>query len=491
MDFTPLENILDFSLHPDHYKERVQKRWDYIQEQLKTDPDFVAYDYLEYRNLHSDTLWVNKKILVDTKGNFYLKKENGWVPSRFKCKYGLQLTVTNSLEYLQVRRTLGTMFIPIPESFSEIPFYKLDIKFIDGNSGNIDLNNLKWVVRKRWDVFLPELPKPLTEILDLKYDEAMTYEERVQKRYNYVKEQLDKNPKYECWDYPEYINGRSEFKHLIGFEYLVSTKGRIISLHRNKRGYKVLSIDVVKGYSHQTLSITEVRRQWSTHRIVCSTFIVKPSHYKEGLNELLVNHKDLNKLNNDFINLEWCTEQENVHHQLITYGSRNTLFNGIFEGTIIVDSKYKGTKFKVFGTDGLKDIGMDKDLLSNYFTKNRPHTFGCTWKYITQEEADKLPYVPEFIKDKLLYDRSYMDIRIRPLKGTVVKDCEFKGLQFVVYGGKELESFGFSPSDIAKTIFTRKLSKGCEWEYISRDEAELLPRGLTKEQCLVITSSKH
>ena len=61
MDFTPLENILDFSLHPDHYKERVQKRWDYIQEQLKTDPDFVAYDYLEYRNLHSDTLWVNKK----------------------------------------------------------------------------------------------------------------------------------------------------------------------------------------------------------------------------------------------------------------------------------------------------------------------------------------------------------------------------------------------------------------------------------------------
>ena len=73
----------------------------------------------------------------------------------------------------------------------------------------------------------------------------------------------------------------------------------------------------------------------------------------------------------------------------------------------------------------------------------------------------------------------------------MVKDCEFKGLQFVVYGGKELESFGFSPSDIAKTIFTRKLSKGCEWEYISRDEAELLPRGLTKEQCLVITSSKH
>ena len=491
MDFTPLENILDFSLHPDHYKERVQKRWDYIQEQLKTDPDFVAYDYLEYRNLHSDTLWVNKKILVDTKGNFYLKKENGWVPSRFKCKYGLQLTVTNSLEYLQVRRTLGTMFIPIPESFSEIPFYKLDIKFIDGNSGNIDLNNLKWVVRKRWDVFLPELPKPLTEILDLKYDEAMSYEERVLKRYNHVKEQLDKNPKYECWDYPEHINGRSEFKHLIGFEYLVSTKGRIISLHRNKRGYKVLSIDVVNGYSHQTLSITEVRRQWSTHRIVCSTFIVKPSHYKEGLNELLVNHKDLNKLNNHFTNLEWCTQKENSHHQLIERGDVYVYFNQIFEGTVEIDCKYKGVKFKVFGTRGLENIGLDQSALGLIFTGDKKLCFGCSWKKITQEEADQLPDIPEFIKDKIFYDKPYMNNDVKPIKGTVIKDCEYKGVEFTLFGSKEQENLGFSKGSLYKSILTGKMLYGCKWERISRDETEVFQRGLTKEQQKVIVVKRN
>ena len=31
----------------------------------------------------------------------------------------------------------------------------------------------------------------LTDILELKYDESSSYDERVQKRYNYVKEQLE------------------------------------------------------------------------------------------------------------------------------------------------------------------------------------------------------------------------------------------------------------------------------------------------------------
>lgn len=44
------------------------------------------------------------------------------------------------------------------------------------------------------------------------------------------------------------------------------------------------------------------------HRLVADTFISNPNHLK------IVNHKDCNKLNNHYINLEWCTQSENVVH---------------------------------------------------------------------------------------------------------------------------------------------------------------------------------
>lgn len=48
------------------------------------------------------------------------------------------------------------------------------------------------------------------------------------------------------------------------------------------------------------------------HRLVAEAFIPNPGKYK------CINHKDGNKLNNHYSNLEWCTSSENNSHAIRT-----------------------------------------------------------------------------------------------------------------------------------------------------------------------------
>lgn len=65
----------------------------------------------------------------------------------------------------------------------------------------------------------------------------------------------------------------------------------------NPNGYLIVNLD---------------RQQLSLHRLVCKHFVPNPYDYEQ------VNHKDGNKQNNHFSNLEWCTAQQNIEHALKT-----------------------------------------------------------------------------------------------------------------------------------------------------------------------------
>ena len=100
------------------------------------------------------------------------------------------------------------------------------------------------------------------------------------------------------------------FKTIKGFErYSVSNQGRVI----NSKTGKVLSQrKASNGYLRVNLRKGNIKYEKphvaSVHRLVAEAFLecIPGKDY--------VNHKDLNKENNNVKNLEWCTAKENSQH---------------------------------------------------------------------------------------------------------------------------------------------------------------------------------
>lgn len=94
-------------------------------------------------------------------------------------------------------------------------------------------------------------------------------------------------------------------KRIKGFDkYFVTESGQIYSIY--KKGY-LKPAPSMKGYLHLTL-MKNRKINKVIHRLVAEAFIPNPENKPE------VNHKDCNKLNNHFSNLEWCTRSENIIH---------------------------------------------------------------------------------------------------------------------------------------------------------------------------------
>lgn len=78
-------------------------------------------------------------------------------------------------------------------------------------------------------------------------------------------------------------------------------KGRELKCVKDKSGYKRVDTRS-RGKAHSK------GKSVLLHRIIAQTFIKNPNEYKE------VNHIDGDKLNNNILNLEWCTKEYNHKH---------------------------------------------------------------------------------------------------------------------------------------------------------------------------------
>ena len=121
--------------------------------------------------------------------------------------------------------------------------------------------------------------------------------------------------------------------------YQISSEGNV----RNVKTQQIPKGDTNNlGYRRVTL-YTPVRKRFFIHRLVAL-------HFCEGYSEeLVVNHKDGNKQNNNYLNLEWVTHSENdLHafsinlrqphpcnfkHRIISYDLKTNKIIKIYENT--------------------------------------------------------------------------------------------------------------------------------------------------------------
>lgn len=90
-------------------------------------------------------------------------------------------------------------------------------------------------------------------------------------------------------------------------DYVVSNSGKVFSIKSN---LELRPLTMRDGYKAVRLFKNGRAKSMQVHRLVASAFIDNP------LNKPQVNHKDGDKQNNYFLNLEWNTASENQIHAI-------------------------------------------------------------------------------------------------------------------------------------------------------------------------------
>lgn len=105
---------------------------------------------------------------------------------------------------------------------------------------------------------------------------------------------------------------QENWKSIINYpNYQISDLGRIRGTNHTKGKdyrYKKTVVNSKSGYEYCAVQKEDKVKNFTVHRIVAIHFIPNPVNLPE------VNHKDGNKLNNKFDNLEWVTKAENKRH---------------------------------------------------------------------------------------------------------------------------------------------------------------------------------
>lgn len=162
----------------------------------------------------------------------------------------------------------------------------------------------------------------------------------------------------------EYCDKRSEkeiWKDIDGYEnsYEVSSFGNI----RNKiRGNILKARPHSGGYTQVGLS----GKNYYIHRLVAKAFCLTPDELNE-LSKLDVNHKDGNKKNNYYKNLEWYNRSQNQIHAFYTMDGRNIYGSDKYNSKLTINQIIEIKRLKSTGLSNAKVgkiFNVDRSVIS-------------------------------------------------------------------------------------------------------------------------------
>ena len=173
------------------------------------------------------------------------------------------------------------------------------------------------------------------------------------------------------------------WKDVIGYEgyYQVSSVGNVKRIKSpNRPVEKLRKIQYKKnGYAVVMLSVKQKYKLAHVHRLVAMSFIENTE------NKPQINHKDLNKKNNNVENLEWVTLRENVNHVNALKKWKNNAKKGIDNKRSISVWQFRldGTKLKewVNISDAAKHLNISSGEITIVCQKKRKSAGGFQWKY--------------------------------------------------------------------------------------------------------------
>jgi hypothetical protein len=176
------------------------------------------------------------------------------------------------------------------------------------------------------------------------------------------------------------------WKSIKDFEnYEVSDTGLI------RKGEKIIKPFNNRGYARIMLTNGDKKAKKLVHRLVAEHFIPTED------TSLQVNHKDMDKLNNSVINLEWVTCKENVAHAMAnnptkakqlkegmsTIGKEYGKQNGLSSAKPVVQLSLQNEAIEEFGSarEASRKLGISYKGISKCCNGKLKSYKGFIWKF--------------------------------------------------------------------------------------------------------------
>jgi len=331
------------------------------------------------------TVW--KKILdtsyeVSDKGE--VKNASGKILKYVKNDDGYhRLTINHTPKirksYL-IHRLVAFAFIPNPEN-------KQFINHKNGKKDDNRVENLEWVTntenikhmhknlnpKKRGQAVLmyDSEGKLLNEFVSAAEAERKTNINKTTIRQCCQKKPNRKTAGGYVWKWKDEVKKEeidiNDFVPIQGFEhYLINRNGDIYT-----KIYKYIIKQSVKGgYKGVGLYKNKKRQTYKVHILVAKTFLGAPPS-----KEYIVNHKNLNKLDNRDENLEWISQSENRQHYFLTSTkNRRKVQQLTLEGEVV--KTYDSTSI------ASDETSLDIQSIGTCCRGRRQTYAGFKWKYV-------------------------------------------------------------------------------------------------------------